>query len=306
MAQCLIAHKLHTQTMLPTNHWEMTSSQQTGILHTKKGILKQPLYREPFVLRFHPEGGSFTQQPRGEYGCLKGLSYTQDVYTAKNTLEQYTAENTPTHYGEFTAQECGRIAEFLARVYDPYVIQHFVAYRDEDLIQYYLSALQDISPISLLSELVVCHKSLPLEPTSRFQDCNLPQEPSLHVRFRSQSDAYSFQEPVVPEPIPKAGNSSGEAWKPSPLAKGSSANPGSELWPRRHCDEPLVQSLPNLCSGPPGENPRLTLPTHRFHRHKSSALLLTAPPPTLCGSVYYVWNPCSSGRLHRNREWTPP
>ena len=163
--------------MLPTSLWEVTSSQQTGTLHTKKGTLKQPLYREPFVLRFQPEGGTFIQQPQGEYDCLKGLSYTQDPYTAKNTLAQYTAENTPTHYGEFTAQECGRIAEFLARVYDLYGVQHFVTYQDEDLIQYFLSALQDISPISLLSELVVCHKSLPLEPTSRFQDCNLPQEP---------------------------------------------------------------------------------------------------------------------------------
>jgi len=66
-----------------------------------------------------------------------------------------------------------------ARVFDPYGVQHFVAYRDEDTIQYFLSVLQDISPIPLPSELVVCHESLPLEPTSRFQDCNLPQEPSL-------------------------------------------------------------------------------------------------------------------------------
>ena len=74
-------------------------------------ISAQPLLKEPFVLRFHPEGGSFTQ---GGNGCLKGLPYTQDAYIAKNTLAQYTAEIMPTHYGEFTAQECGRIAEFLA------------------------------------------------------------------------------------------------------------------------------------------------------------------------------------------------
>jgi len=117
VAQNLTAQKLHTQTMLPTSHWKVTSSDQTGILHTKKGILKQPLYREPFALRFHPEGGSFTQQHKGEFGCCKGLSYTQVAYTAKNTPAQYTAENTPTHYGEFTAQECGRIAEFLAHCY---------------------------------------------------------------------------------------------------------------------------------------------------------------------------------------------
>ena len=42
-----------------------------------------------------------------------------------------------------------------ARVFDPYGVQHFVAYRDEDKIQYFLSVLQDISPTPFLSELVV-------------------------------------------------------------------------------------------------------------------------------------------------------
>jgi len=93
-----------------------------------------------------------------------------------------------------------------ARVYDPYGVQHFVAYRDEDKIQYFLSVLQDISPIPFLSELVVCHEGSPLEPTSRVQDCNLPQEPSLHVRFRSHSDTYPLQEPGCTESTTTAGN----------------------------------------------------------------------------------------------------
>jgi len=38
---------------------------------------------------------------------VKGFSYTQDTYTAENTPAQF--------YGELTAQECGRIAEFLAQ-----------------------------------------------------------------------------------------------------------------------------------------------------------------------------------------------
>jgi len=46
-----------------------------------------------------------------------------------------------------------------ARVHDPYGVQHFVAYWDEDIVQYFLSALPDISPIPLLSELVVCQAS---------------------------------------------------------------------------------------------------------------------------------------------------
>ena len=111
-----------------------------------------------------------------------------------------------------------------ARVYDPYGVQHFVAYRDEDTIQYFLSVLQDISPIPSLSELVVCHESLPLEPTSRFQDSNLPQEPSLQVRFRSHTGAHPLQEPLGTEPTPTAGNAPGETWIPSPIANGSTGH----------------------------------------------------------------------------------
>ena len=82
-----------------------------------------------------------------------------------------------------------------ARVYDPYGVQHFIAYRDEDKIQYFLGVLQEISSIPLLSELVVYLEVSPLEPTLRVQDCNLPQELSLHVRFRNCLDTYPLQEP---------------------------------------------------------------------------------------------------------------
>ena len=191
--------------MLPTSYREATSPHQIGILHTKKGILKQPLYREPFALRFHPEGGSFTHQPQEEYGCLKGFSCTQDAYTAENTHAQYFAKAILTppnnllvtlhlhlilHSQGIGAGDTVTLVTRHAKVHDPYCVQHFVAYRDEDIIQYFLSALQDISPIPLLSELVVCHEGLPLETTWRFQDCNLPQDPSLHVRFRSHSGAH--------------------------------------------------------------------------------------------------------------------
>ena len=108
-----------------------------------------------------------------------------------------------------------------ARVYDPYGVQHFVAYRDEDKIQYFLSVLQDISPTPFLSELMVCHESSPLEPTSRFQDCNLPQEPSLHVRFRSHSGGHPLQELVWTESTPTAGNAPEETGIPSTIATGS-------------------------------------------------------------------------------------
>ena len=110
------------------------------------------------------------------------------------------------------------------RVYDLYGVQHCVTYRDEDTIQHFLSVLQDISPTPFLSKLVVCHEGLPLEPASRFQDCNLPQEPSLYVRFRSHSGAHPLQEPVGPMPTPTAGNSPGETWIPPPNANDSKGN----------------------------------------------------------------------------------
>jgi len=67
-------------------------------------------------------------------------------------------------------------------------------------MQYFLTALRDISPIPPLSEIIVCHNDLHLDPTSRFQDCNLPHEPTLHVRFNSHLDAHSRTESTQPEP----------------------------------------------------------------------------------------------------------
>jgi hypothetical protein len=67
-------------------------------------------------------------------------------------------------------------------------------------MQYFLTALRDISPIPPLSEIVLCHNDLHLDPASRFQDCNLPHEPTLHVRFSSHLDAHSRTESTQPEP----------------------------------------------------------------------------------------------------------
>ena len=92
-----------------------------------------------------------------------------------------------------------------ARVYDPYGAEHRVAYRDEDKIHCFLNVLQDISPMSFLSEFVVCHEDSPLEPTLRVQDCHLAQEPTLHVRFRNHLDTYPLQESGCAELTTTAG-----------------------------------------------------------------------------------------------------
>jgi len=53
------------------------------------------------------------------------------------------------------------------QIRDPYDTQHLVAYREEDTMQYLLTALRDISPIPSDSEIVICHNGLRLKPGSR-------------------------------------------------------------------------------------------------------------------------------------------
>jgi len=84
------------------------------------------------------------------------------------------------------------------KIHDPYDTQHLVAFREEDTMQYLLAAFRVISPIPSDSEIVICHNGLRLKPSSRFQDCNLPHEPTLHVRFSSHSDAHPRNEHAQP------------------------------------------------------------------------------------------------------------
>jgi len=71
-------------------------------------------------------------------------------------------------------------------------------------MQYFLAALREISPIPTWSEIVICHKGLRLDPASWFQDCSLPHEPTLHVRFSSHLDAHPRNEPAQPESVGEA------------------------------------------------------------------------------------------------------
>jgi len=83
-----------------------------------------------------------------------------------------------------------------ATILHPYDTQHLVVYWEEDTMQYFLTALRDISPIPPLSEFILCHNELHLDPTRRFQDCNLPHEPTLHVRFNNHPDTHARNEPT--------------------------------------------------------------------------------------------------------------
>ena len=132
-----------------------------------------------------------------------------------------------------------------ARVYDPFGVRHFVAYRDEDTIQYFLGVLKETSPIPFLCELVVYHDGFPLVPALRVQDCNLPQEPSLHVRFRSHLDTYPLKEPGCTESATAAGNAPGEI--PPHIVTGPQEHPQQTHEPK-HSPGDKGMHLPSIPS----------------------------------------------------------
>jgi len=83
-------------------------------------------------------------------------------------------------------------------------------------MQHFLTALLETSSIPALSNCVIFYEGLCLDLASRFQDCNLPHEPTLHVRFSSSLD-------VPPSSRPENLGSAGDVNDPrdgpvSPLA----------------------------------------------------------------------------------------
>jgi len=74
----------------------------------------------------------------------------------------------------------------LATITDPYGSQHSVAYRADETIRELLITLQRVSPISPLSDIILCHNKVHLDHNSRFQDCNLPDEPTLYASFNTK------------------------------------------------------------------------------------------------------------------------
>ena len=107
--------------------------------------------------------------------------------TPPNNLLATLRLNTPLRIQGIVTGDILTLVVRYTKIYDPYDAQHFVAYREEDTILYFLAVLRDISPIPPRSEIVICHKGLPLDPVSRFQDCNVPHEPTLHVHFQQSS-----------------------------------------------------------------------------------------------------------------------
>jgi len=64
-------------------------------------------------------------------------------------------------------------------------IQHLVAYRADETIRDLLITLQGVSPISPLSEIILCHNELHLDHHKQFQECNLPEGSALHASLNT-------------------------------------------------------------------------------------------------------------------------
>ena len=86
-----------------------------------------------------------------------------------------------------------------AKVHDPHNVQNLTAYREEDVMQHFLTALVETCSIPTLSNCVIFHGDFLLDLASRFQDCNLPHEPTLYVRFSSGLDVPPSSRPETPK-----------------------------------------------------------------------------------------------------------
>ena len=81
-----------------------------------------------------------------------------------------------------------------SRVHYPHNIQHYVAYQAEDVTQHFFTTFLETTTIPTLTECVMLHEGLPLDPISMFQDCNLLHKPTLYLRFqRGQEVAPNIQ-----------------------------------------------------------------------------------------------------------------
>ena len=74
-----------------------------------------------------------------------------------------------------------------AKVHDPYDVQNLVVYQEDDVMQHFLTALIETSSIPPLSDCDIYHGESLLNPASRFLDCTLPNNPTLHVCFSGGS-----------------------------------------------------------------------------------------------------------------------
>jgi len=104
--------------------------------------------------------------------------------------------------------EAGDILTLLTRhvtITGPDGIQHLVAYRADETIRDLLITLQGVSPISPLSDIILCHNEFHLDHHKQFQDCNLPGEPTLHASLNTKGNTSSARmslDTIDPSEVP--------------------------------------------------------------------------------------------------------
>ena len=84
-----------------------------------------------------------------------------------------------------------------ATITGPDGIQHLVAYRADETIRDLLITLQGVSPISPLSEIILCHNELHLDHHKQVQECDLPDGPTLHASLNTKGNISSARTSLV-------------------------------------------------------------------------------------------------------------
>jgi len=183
-----------------------------------------------------------------------------------------------------------------AKVHDPHNVQHLVAYQEADVMQHFLTALSKTSSMTSRFNCVIFHGEFLLDPASRFLDCNLQNEPTLHVHFSG-----GFE--VPPSSGPENPESAGDVEDPRDGPMSSLAN---TALPTDNSSEPqkepqqtgntggdtvialLASPSQTLVQGPRGKTHALLFypqdsVAENLERH---SLQLHLPPPT---ELYILW-----------------
>ena len=84
-----------------------------------------------------------------------------------------------------------------ATITGPDGIQHLVVYRADETIRDLLITLQGVSPISPLSEIILCHNELHLDHHKQFQECDLPDGPTLHASLNTIGNIRVVRVPYI-------------------------------------------------------------------------------------------------------------
>ena len=177
-----------------------------------------------------------------------------------------------------------------AKVYDPYEMLHLVVHREDDVIKHFLTTLTDNSAIPSLYDCDINHGEFLLNPARRVLDYALPNEPTLHVRFRGKLDVHPVGGPGSSDPPSAAAD---QTSGPGPSQANIPSEPQTEPLQTDNMAGGNVncpQEFPNqvLVQDPRGKthalllNPRDSI-AENLERH---TVQLSLPPPV---EFYIIW-----------------